>query len=176
MEMEEHAEEYETSLKRVQESLQAYPELEIKILPGSTHTAELAAQALGTTPGQIAKTLCFLADGKPILIVACGDKKIDTKKWGRAIEAKKIKMADAETVMQITGFAPGGVCPFALRQQVSVYLDNSLKEYDITFIAAGAFGKKILYKLTLPIGAQEVGITATVTGWDAEDPVTPTVD
>jgi prolyl-tRNA editing enzyme YbaK/EbsC (Cys-tRNA(Pro) deacylase) len=46
-------------------------------------------------------------------------------------------MADAETVMQITGFAPGGVCPFALRQQVSVYLDNSLKEYDITFIAAG---------------------------------------
>ncbi|MFQ9935966.1 MAG: hypothetical protein ACLRXQ_08130 [Phascolarctobacterium faecium] len=50
MEMEEHAEEYETSLKRVQESLQAYPELEIKILPGSTHTAELAAQALGTTP------------------------------------------------------------------------------------------------------------------------------
>ena len=126
MEMEEHAEEYETSLKRVQESLQAYPELEIKILPGSTHTAE-----------QIAKTLCFLADGKPILIVACGDKKIDTKKWGRAIEAKKIKMADAETVMQITGFAPGGVCPFALRQQVSVYLDNSLKEYDITFIAAG---------------------------------------
>lgn len=56
---------------------------------------------------------------------------------GRAIEAKKIKMADAETVMQITGFAPGGVCPFALRQQVSVYLDNSLKEYDITFIAAG---------------------------------------
>ena len=124
MEMEEHAEEYETSLKRVQESLQAYPELEIKILPGSTHTAELAAQALGTTPGQIAKTLCFLADGKPILIVAC-------------VEAKKIKMADAETVMQITGFAPGGVCPFALRQQVSVYLDNSLKEYDITFIAAG---------------------------------------
>ena len=63
MEMEEHAEEYEASLKRVQESLQAYPELEIKILPGSTHTAELAAQALGTTPGQIAKTLCFLADG-----------------------------------------------------------------------------------------------------------------
>jgi len=100
MEMEEHAEEYETSLKRVQESLQAYPELEIKILPGSTHTAELAAQALGTTPGQIAKTLCFLADGKPILIVACGDKKIDTKKWGRAIEAKKIKMADLKQLAE----------------------------------------------------------------------------
>lgn len=58
MEMEEHAE-YETSLKRVQESLQAYPELEIKILPGSTHTAELAAQALGTTPGQIIKPCVF---------------------------------------------------------------------------------------------------------------------
>ena len=46
----------------------------------------------------------------------------------------------------------------------------------LTSTAAWAFGKKILYKLTLPIGAQEVGITATVTGWDAEDPVTPTVD
>lgn len=89
MEMEKHAEEYETSLKRVQESLQAYPELEIKILPGSTHTAELAAQALGTTPGQIAKTLCFLADGKPILIVACGDKKIDTKKMGPCHRSEK---------------------------------------------------------------------------------------
>lgn len=105
-------------------------------MPGSTHTAELAAQALGTTPGQIAKPLCFLADGKPILIVACGDKKIDTKMCS-CHRSEKIKMADAETVMQITGFAPGGVCPFALRQQVSVYLDNSLKEYDITFIAAG---------------------------------------
>lgn len=91
MEMEEHAEEYETSLKRVQESLQAYPELEIKILPGSTHTAELAAQALGTAPGQIAKTLCFLADGKPILIVACGDKKIDTKNGAVPSKRKKSK-------------------------------------------------------------------------------------
>ena len=67
--------------------------------------------------------------------------------FSRTAKAKKLKNdvfnalreieADAETVMQITGFAPGGVCPFALRQQVSVYLDNSLKEYDITFIAAG---------------------------------------
>ena len=91
--------------------------------------------------------MCFLADGKPILIVACGDKKIDTKKWGRAIEAKKIKMADAETVMQITGFAPGGVCPFALRQQVSVYLDNSLKEYDIT--SALPISAEMLEKVTV---------------------------
>lgn len=68
MELEEHAAEYEASLYRVQECLKAYPELEVKILPGSTHTAELAAQALGTTPGQIAKTLCFLADVEPILI------------------------------------------------------------------------------------------------------------
>ncbi len=137
MDFEEHAENYAASLQRVQESLKVYPELEVKILPGSTHTAELAALALGTTPGQIAKTLCFLADEEPVLIVACGDKKIDTKKWSRAIEVKKIKMADPETVMRITGFAPGGVCPFALQQQTPIYLDNSLKKYDITFIAAG---------------------------------------
>lgn len=133
----ENEEEYAASLQRVKESLKDYSELEVKILPNSTHTAELAAQALGTTPGQIAKTLCFLADEEPILVVACGDKKIDTKKVRNISGAKKIKMADAQTVMQVTGFAPGGVCPFALRQKTAIYLDNSLKEYDVTFIAAG---------------------------------------
>ena len=81
------------SYNRVKESLEPYDNLEIKLLPDDTSTAELAAKALGTEPGQIAKTLCFLADGEPVLIVACGDKKIDTKKFGKQLGAKKMKMA-----------------------------------------------------------------------------------
>ena len=87
------------SYNRVKESLEPYDNLEIKLLPDDTSTAELAAKALGTEPGQIAKTLCFLADGEPVLIVACGDKKIDTKKFGKQLGAKKMKMADAELVL-----------------------------------------------------------------------------
>ena len=125
------------SYNRVKESLEPYDNLQIKLLPDDTSTAELAAQALGTEPGQIAKTLCFLADGEPVLIVACGDKKIDTKKFGKQLAVKKMKMADAELVLEVTGFAPGGVCPFALLKPVPVYLDRSLFDYDVTYIAAG---------------------------------------
>lgn len=130
-------EDFAESYNRVKKSLQAYPNLEIKLLPDDTSTAELAAQAIGTLPGQIAKTLCFLADGEPVLIVACGDKRIDTKKLGRKIGARKMRMADAQIVMEVTGFAPGGVCPFALPQPIPVYLDLSLQAYDVTYIAAG---------------------------------------
>lgn len=129
--------EFLESYNRVRESLSQYQNLEIKILPEDTSTAELAAQALGTEPGQIAKTLCFMADGAPVLVVACGDKKIDSKKFGKRLGAKKMRMADAQLVMEVTGFAPGGVCPFALLKPVPVYLDRSLFDYDVTYIAAG---------------------------------------
>ena len=143
------------SYLRVKKSLEIYPQLEIKLLPDDTSTAELAALALGTTPGQIAKTLCFLADGSPVLIVACGDRKIDSKKFGRAIGVKKIKMADAESVEKATGFRPGGVCPFALPQDVPIYLDKSLFDYDVTYIAAGTPHS------ALPIEAEQL---AEITG------------
>ena len=143
------------SYNRVKESLEPYDNLEIKLLPDDTSTAELAAKALGTEPGQIAKTLCFLADGEPVLIVACGDKKIDTKKFGKQLGAKKMKMADAELVLEVTGFAPGGVCPFALLKPVPVYLDRSLFDYDVTYIAAGTPHS------ALPIAADQL---AAITG------------
>ena len=138
------------SYNRVKESLEPYDNLEIKLLPDDTSTAELAAKALGTEPGQIAKTLCFLADGEPVLIVACGDKKIDTKKFGKQLGAKKMKMADAALVLEVTGFAPGGVCPFALLKPVPVYLDRSLFDYDVTYIAAGTPHS------ALPIAAEQL--------------------
>ena len=106
MEMEEHAEEYETSLKRSAGKPAGLSGTGNKNIAGINTYCGIGGSGFGHNAGTDSQNLVFLADGKPILIVACGDKKIDTKKWGRAIEAKKIKMADAETVMQITGLRP----------------------------------------------------------------------
>ncbi len=102
----------------------------------SSATVELAAQAVGTAPAQIAKTLSFLVDEQPILIVAAGDAKIDNKKY-KALFHKKAKMIPPEEVEGIIGHAPGGVCPFLTLPGVVSYLDDSLKRFDIVYPAAG---------------------------------------
>jgi len=125
------------SLERVKTFLSAFPDLKIILFDQSTHTSELAAEALGVIPAQIAKTLVFLADAKPLLVVTCGDKKINTKKLSKAVGAKKVRFADAQTVMDSTGFLPGGVSPIGLVSDVPLYLDQSLWEYQTVYTAAG---------------------------------------
>jgi Cys-tRNA(Pro) deacylase len=124
-------------LKRVQKVVSQFPDLKVILFDSSTHTAELAAQALSVTSGQIAKTLVFIADGQPLLIVTCGDKKVNTKKMAKVVGVRKIKFADAQMVTEITGFPPGGVSPLGLLQVIPIYLDQSLYEYDIVYAAAG---------------------------------------
>ena len=124
-------------LKRVQAALREHADLEIILFDSSTHTADLAAQALGVTAGQIAKSLVFLADGQPAMVVTCGDKKVNTKQFGRLLSAKKVRFADGEQVAQLTGFPPGGVSPVGLLQPLPIYLDRSLYDYDIVYAAAG---------------------------------------
>ncbi len=124
-------------LKRVQKVVSQFPDLKVILFDSSTHTAELAAQALSVTPGQIAKTLVFIADGQPLLIVTCGNEKVNTKKMAKVVGARKIKFADAQMVTEITGFPPGGVSPLGLLQVIPIYLDQSLYEYDIVYAAAG---------------------------------------
>ena len=106
-------------------------------LAESSATVDLAAQALGTEPDRIAKTLSFLIDDQPIVIVASGETRVDNKKFKQHFH-KKAKMIPFETVEAWTGFAPGGVCPFALKEGARVYLDQSLKKYDTVFPAAGS--------------------------------------
>lgn len=125
------------ALERVKKALEPYPDLEILLFDQSTHTSELAAQTLGVKVAQIAKTLMFLADGRPVLVVACGDRKINTKKLGKELDAKKVRFADAETVEQLTGFSPGGVCPFGLDSSIEICLDRSLYDYAVVYAAAG---------------------------------------
>lgn len=103
----------------------------------SSATVELAAKALNTDPDKIAKTLSFLIEEKPILIVVSGCSKIDNKKY-RDFFHIKAKMIPFEEVEKYIGHAPGGVCPFVVNQGVEVYLDESLKQYETVYPAAGS--------------------------------------
>ena len=85
----------------------------VQELEESSATVELAAQALGVEPGRIAKTLSFMVDGNPILIVAAGDVKIDNAKYKKFFGAKA-KMLTPDEAVTLIGHAVGGVCPFAL--------------------------------------------------------------
>ncbi|APH20346.1 YbaK/EbsC family protein [Clostridium botulinum] len=112
--------------------------LNLKILEfdESTATVELAAKALGVEPGQIAKTLAFNVKGENMLIVAKGDARIDNKKF-KAYFNGKGKMMAPEVVLEVTGHAIGGVCPFGLENPINIYLDQSLKEFEKVYPAAG---------------------------------------
>ena len=106
-------------------------------LPASSATVELAARALGTEEARIAKTLSFDVKGKTILVVTAGDCKIDNRKY-RAEFGCKASMLRREEVEERTGFAPGGVCPFAAKEGVEVFLDESLKRFATVFPACGS--------------------------------------
>ncbi len=113
----------------------------------SSATVQLAAQALHCEPCRIAKTLSFLVDGKPILIVAAGDAKIDNPKYKTQFGAKA-KMLTPEEVETLVGHAVGGVCPFGINDGVAVYLDESLKRFETVFPACGSSNSAI--ELTIP--------------------------
>ncbi len=99
-------------------------------------TVEEAAIAVGCEGKQIAKTMSFLLHDEPILIVTAGDTKIDNKKY-KAYFGQKAKMIPFGEVEHYIGHAPGGVCPFAIPQTIKVYLDTSLKRFDVVYPACG---------------------------------------
>ena len=120
----------------------------IQEFDGSSATVELAAHAVGVIPAQIAKTLSFKVDDACVLIVAAGDAKIDNHKYKQYFHAKA-KMLTPEEVIDFTGHAIGGVCPFGVdRSRVKVYLDVSMKRFDIMYPAAGSSSSAV--KLTIP--------------------------
>lgn len=108
----------------------------------SSATVELAAQALKTEPCRIAKTLSFLVDGHAILIVAAGDTKIDNAKY-KARFHTKAKMLTPDEAETLVGHAVGVVCPFAVNEGVTVYLDKSLKRFATVFPACGSSNSAI---------------------------------
>jgi len=108
----------------------------------SSATVELAAKALNTSPCRIAKTLSFMVNDHPILIVTAGDTKIDNPKYKETFNTKA-KMLQFDEVENLIGHAVGGVCPFGINDGISVYLDNSLKRFDTVFPACGSSNSAI---------------------------------
>lgn len=108
----------------------------------SSATVELAAKAAGTQPERIAKSLTFMVNEAPIMIVAAGDAKVDNGKY-KAEYATKAKMLTAEQVDQLIGHGVGGVCPFGINDGVKVYLDKSLQRFTTVFPACGSSNSAI---------------------------------
>ena len=108
----------------------------------SSATVELAAKAVGCEPERIAKTLSFIVQEQPILIVAAGDSKIDNPKYKAAFHTKA-KMIPGTEVESLIGHGVGGVCPFAVHESVTVYLDESLKRFETVFPACGSSNSAI---------------------------------
>ncbi len=126
------------SVEKVKEYFKAFGiENRIIELDESSATVSLAAKALGTQEDRIAKTLSFLVGEKPILIVMSGNARIDNAKY-KTFFGTKAKMIMIEGVESFIGHKAGGVCPFAVKDGVEVYLDTSLKKYETVFPAAGS--------------------------------------
>lgn len=104
----------------------------------SSATVELAAEALDVVPGRIAKSISFAKENGCILIVAAGDTKIDNSKYKHTFGIKS-KMLKPDEVVAFTGHQIGGVCPFAIdSNKTDIYLDESLKRFDVVYPAAGS--------------------------------------
>ncbi len=113
----------------------------------SSATVSLAAEAVGCEPARIAKTLSFMVGEFCILIVTAGDAKIDNAKY-KAMFHTKAKMLAFEDVEPLIGHGVGGVCPFGVKENVTVYLDESLKRFTTVFPACGSENSAI--ELTIP--------------------------
>lgn len=148
------------SIDRVREYFRKF-DMEEKILEFavSSATIELAAQAAGVIPARIAKSLTFMLPDGPIIIVAAGDARIDNPSY-KAMFHTKAKMLTAEEVTQRIGHNVGGVCPFAIMDDVGVYLDESMKRFETVYPACGSSNSAI--ELTIPELEQYSGFVAWI--------------
>jgi prolyl-tRNA editing enzyme YbaK/EbsC (Cys-tRNA(Pro) deacylase) len=112
--------------------------IEVMELAESTRTAALAAEAVGSPLGAIVKSLVFLADGKPVLVLVAGDKRADHRKLERILKAKRVMIANADQVREATGFAIGGVPPVAHKTRLPTLIDKNLGRFETLYAAAGS--------------------------------------
>ena len=106
----------------------------------STATSQEAADQIGCQLGQIVKSLGFMVDGQPVLVLASGDGMIDDRKLAAMYDVgrKKVKIAKPEQLVEVWGYPPGGMPPFGHRtDSFPVYVDNSLQRFDVLYAAGG---------------------------------------
>lgn len=127
------------SLERAKEYFKKYNmEDRVRVLEESSATVDLAAKALNCRPGRIAKSLSFKdKEGNCILVVAAGDAKVDNAKYKSKFNVKA-KMLTPDEALELIGHEVGGICPFGIKDGVSVYTDISLKRFETIFPACGS--------------------------------------
>ena len=125
----------------------------------SSATVELAAKAVGTEPERIAKSLTFLVDDRPVMILCAGDAKVNNTKY-KAFFHTKAKMLSPDQVRELIGHEIGGVCPFGIREGVTVYLEESLKRFDVVYPACGSGNSAV--RLTIPELEELSGYTSWI--------------
>jgi prolyl-tRNA editing enzyme YbaK/EbsC (Cys-tRNA(Pro) deacylase) len=122
--------------EKVQRVLDAHGLIALEHEPGSTPTAEMAARRLGVEVARIAKSLLFKTKAGGYVMVVCpGDKRLSSSVLRQVIGAK-VSMTDPDETERVTGFRPGGVCPFGV-EGVEILLDRDLGNYETVFPAAG---------------------------------------
>ena len=147
------------SIERAREHLRKWSlDGRIQELSLSSATVELAANALNVEGARIAKTLSYMVDGAPILIVAAGDIRVDNRKFKDTFHTKA-RMLSPDQAAELVGHAVGGVCPFGVNDGVKVYLDESLKRFETVYPAAGSGNSAI--ELTIP----ELEEASLCAGW-----------
>jgi prolyl-tRNA editing enzyme YbaK/EbsC (Cys-tRNA(Pro) deacylase) len=131
------------SLESVKAWLAAHaPDLPLIEVEETTATVDTAAKALGVEPGRIAKTLAVRAGEHLFLLCTRGDARLDNRKCKDELGARP-RMLGAEETFEVTGHPVGGVCPFGLKRPLPVYLDVSLKAYDVVYPAGGSLNTSV---------------------------------
>lgn len=123
-----------------------------------TATVEEAAAALGCEPAHIAKTMAFLVEDSPILILCAGDGRVNNSLFKKAFHTKP-KMIPGDRVEALVGHAPGGVCPFGIARDIPVYMDESLKRFAVVYPACGDDRSGVR------LSVQELEESARARGW-----------
>ena len=129
----------------------------IMIFEQSSATVELAAAAVGTECARIAKSLTFKVDDKPVMILCAGDCKVDNSKYKKMFHQKAKMLTPTE--VEMIGHAIGGVCPFGVNEGVTIYLDESLKRFDVVYPACGSGNSAV------KLGVDELEQISGSTGW-----------
>lgn len=129
-------------------------------------TVEHAAQQIGCSEAEIAKTLSFIVDGKPVVVVMAGDGRVNSSKF-KALFHTKPSMIPRDKVKELTGFAPGGVCPFGVPADIPIWLDVSMKRFEYVHPAGGnEFTSVKLTPDELEKASDAVGWCDVCKGWE----------
>jgi prolyl-tRNA editing enzyme YbaK/EbsC (Cys-tRNA(Pro) deacylase) len=112
-------------------------DMDVREFPEGTRTAADAAGAIGCAVDQIVKSLVFIADAQPVLVLTSGGNRVDVVKLGRESAAAAVRKADAEEVRAATGYAIGGTPPFGHARALPVLVDRDLTRFEVVWAAAG---------------------------------------